>query len=67
MKMTRSHYICHFNKIVARSGTSFQSPVLTQKHIRNICHTAHYYLTKFHFDSTYDSKKEISISVTSNM
>ena len=32
---------CHFNKIVKGPGTSFQSPVLSQKHVRNICHTAH--------------------------
>ena len=43
---------CHFNKIITGSGTSFQSPALSQKHVRNVCHTVHYYLTKFHFDST---------------
>ena len=43
---------CRFNKIIKGPGTSFQSPALNQKHIRNVCHTAHYYLTKFHFDST---------------
>ena len=32
---------CHFNKMVKGPGTSFQSPVLSQKHVRNICHTAH--------------------------
>ena len=42
---------CHFNKIIKEPGTSFQSPAFNQKHIRNVCHTAHY-LTKFHFDST---------------
>ena len=31
---------CHFNKIIKGPGTSFQSPVLSQKH-RNVCHTAH--------------------------
>ena len=57
---------CHFNKIIKRPGTSFQSPALSQKHVRNGCHTASKYLTKFHFDSTSDSK-EISVSVTSIM
>ena len=32
---------CHFNKIMKGRGTSFQSPALSQKHVRNICHTAH--------------------------
>ena len=31
---------CHFNKIIKGPGTSFQSPALSQKHVRNICHTA---------------------------
>ena len=31
----------HFNKIVKGPGTSVQSPVLSQKHVRNNCHTAH--------------------------
>ena len=53
---------CHFNKDLKGPGTSFQSPAFSQKYVRNICHTAHY-LTKFHFDRTYDSK-EISIRLT---
>ena len=57
---------CHFNKIIEGPGTSFQSPAVNQKHDINVCHKTHYYLTKFHFDSAYDSK-EISISVTSIM
>ena len=32
---------CHFNKIIEGPGTSFQSPALSQKHVRNYCHTAH--------------------------
>ena len=28
---------CHFNKIIKGSGTSFQSPALSQKHVRNVC------------------------------
>ena len=48
---------CHFNKIINKSGTSFQSPALSQKHVRNVCHTAHQYLTKFNFDRTQGSKE----------
>ena len=55
---------CHFNKIIKGPGTSFPSRALSQKYVRNVCHTAHQYLTKFHFDSTWESK-EISINVTS--
>ena len=43
---------CCFNKIIKGPGTSFQSPALCQKYVRNVCDTAHQYLTKFHFDST---------------
>ena len=32
---------CHFNKIVKEPGTSFQSQAFSQKHVKNICHTAH--------------------------
>ena len=39
---------CHFNKIIKEPGTSFQSPAFSQKDVRNVCHTAHQYLTKFH-------------------
>ena len=39
------------------SGTSFQSLALSQKHVRNVCHTTHMYLTKFHFDRTEDSEE----------
>ena len=42
----------HFNKIIKGPGTSLHSPALSQKHVRNICHTAYQYLTKFHFDRT---------------
>ena len=54
---------CHFNKIMKEPGTSFKSPAFSQKHAKNVCPTAHQYLTKFHFDITQDSK-EISKSVT---
>ena len=32
---------CHFKKILKRPGTSFQFPTLSQRHDRNVCHTAH--------------------------
>ena len=32
---------CNFNKLVKEIGTSFQSLVLRQKHVRNVCQTAH--------------------------
>ena len=53
---------CHFNKIIKGAGNSFQYPVLSQKHVRNVCHTVTYF-HKFHFKRTLNSK-EISISVT---
>ena len=28
---------CCFNKIIKGPGTSFQSPALNQKHVRNVC------------------------------
>ena len=37
---------CHFNKIIKGTGTSFQSPAFSQKHVTNVCHTPHQYLTK---------------------
>ena len=30
-----------FNKIIKGPGTSFQSPTLSQQHVRNACHRAH--------------------------
>ena len=48
---------CHFNKIIKGPGTSFQFPALSQKHVRNVCHTTHQYLTEFHSDGTQDSKE----------
>ena len=44
--------LCYVNKTIKEPGTSFQSLALSQNHVRNICHTPHYYLTKFHFGST---------------
>ena len=43
---------CDFNKVIKEPGTSFQSPTFRQKHVKNVCHTAQWYLSKFHFDST---------------
>ena len=60
IKKTQILLYCHFNKIINWPGTSFQSPALIQKHGKNVCHATHQYLTKFHFDCTWDSK-EISI------
>ena len=54
---------CHFD-FKKGPRTSFQSPALSQNDVRNICHTAQQYMTKFHFDSTQDAK-EISIGVAS--
>ena len=57
---------CCFDKIIKGPETSFQFAALSQNHVRNIWHRAHYYLTKFHFGSTKDSK-EVSLIVTSIM
>ena len=64
--MAKSWLYCYFNKIIKEHGTSFQSPAFSQKHVRNVCHTAQNYLTKFHFDRAYDSKVK-NRSVTSIM
>ena len=44
--------ICYFSKIIKGPGTGFLSPALNQKYNRNVCYTAQWYMTKFHFDST---------------
>ena len=42
LKIDRSLYIvCYFIKIIKEPGTSFQSPVLSQKHARNVCYKIH--------------------------
>ena len=41
MKNDQILLYCRFNKIIKGPGTSFQSPTVSQKHARNICHTAH--------------------------
>ena len=33
--------ILSFSKIIKGPGTSFQSPALSQKHVRNVCHATH--------------------------
>ena len=38
----------YFNEIIKEPGTSLQSPEFSQKHVRNVCDTAHEYFTKFH-------------------
>ena len=43
---------CHFSKILKGPGTSFQSPALSQEHVRNVCYKIHYYLIEFPFDGT---------------
>ena len=55
---------CHFNKIIKKSRTSFLYLALSQKHVKNVCHTGYKYFTKFHFDSTWGSR-EISMNITS--
>ena len=48
---------CNFNKIIKGPRNSFESPALSQKHVRNVCYTVQQHLTKFHFDNTQDSKE----------
>ena len=58
IKCGQNQLYSYINKIIKESGSSFQSPALRQKHVRNVCHTAHYqYLTKFNFDSTQGFKR----------
>ena len=39
--MARSRYIVILIKSLKGPETSFHSPVLSQKHVRNVCHGAH--------------------------
>ena len=32
---------CCFNKIIKGPGTGFQSPALSQKHVKNVCYKIH--------------------------
>ena len=41
MKNSQILLYCYFNNIIEGSGTSFLSPALNQKYIRNVYHTAH--------------------------
>ena len=36
---------CYFIKIIKKTGTSFQSLALSQKHVRNVCYKIQYHLT----------------------
>ena len=42
---------CKFNKIIKGPRTSSQSPALSQKRVRNVCHIVRQHFTKFNFDS----------------
>ena len=41
MKNDQISLYCRLNKIIKGSETSSQSPALNQKHIKNVCDTAH--------------------------
>ena len=55
--MAKSLY-SHFHEIIKEPETTFQAPALSQKHVRNVCHTAHQCLIKFHFDGPQDSTEK---------
>ena len=40
LKVASSGLYCCFHKIIKGPGTGFQFPALSQKHVRNVCHTA---------------------------
>ena len=42
-----SSQYCHFNKIMKKSGISFQSAALSQKYVKNVDHTATVVLRPF--------------------
>ena len=42
----------HYIKIIKKPGTSFQSPVLSPKHVRNVSDKKKQCLANFHVDST---------------
>ena len=56
IKNGQIYLYCHFNNINKAPGFCFQSPTFSLKHVRNVCYIVYQYLTKFHFDSTQDSK-----------
>ena len=41
MKNGQISLYCCFDKIIKGPGTNIQSSVLSQKHVRNVFHTAH--------------------------
>ena len=41
VKNVRSRAILSFNKIIKGPETNFQSPALSQAHVRNVYHTTH--------------------------
>ena len=43
-KNSQTLLYCHFNKIIKGPGASFQSPALSQKHVRNVCHAINFIL-----------------------
>ena len=47
MSTMKNGQISLYCKTKKGPGTSFQSPALRQKHVRNVCHTAHENLTIF--------------------
>ena len=65
-KTYRLHCISNLNEIIKGARPNFQSSKQSQKHVRNAYHKFHYYLTKFHFGTNYDSKEKFE-SVPSNM
>ena len=48
---------CHFNKIVKRPGTTFQSPTFSQKLVRKMFVIQLSSTGKLYFDNTLDSKE----------
>ena len=49
IKNGQTSLYCHFDKIIKGPGTSFQPQALSQKHVRNVCHTAQIVLEQFSF------------------
>lgn len=55
-----------FNENDQRGPNQLQIFIIEQTPAGNVSHKLHYYLTKFRFDTTCDSKEEIE-SVTSKL
>ena len=64
MKNYRISLYCHFNKIMKVPGPTFQSPLLSLKHVINIFHTAHWYLAKFHYNFHYVAMPMVTLQMT---